>query len=135
LDIALMQFEAVRARLAEVESTLQTRDADVAHNTAYIAQCAARLQEQDALLLKLSAANVHAELHITDLQQSLVSAQSVVVDLTGKLNLSEVQLSEKLVQLESVRKELLDKNTRLQGLLSWWVVRLLDRRINIGVLK
>ncbi len=153
LDGALQQFEAVRLRLAEVESTLRERDADVAQNTEYIVRCETHIREQDALILELGKIQEWSELARVELEKkdmqleadaSIIDNQNRVIEevecelhaaraenqlLEVTLKAMQQDLDDKLQKLKSLSSELAATDLRLRSLLSWRLVRLLERRM------
>ena len=110
---ALAEFEAVRLRLGEVESTLQERDADMAHNAAYIAQCESRLSDLHAALAEFEAVRAR----LTEVETALQLRNDGLVQNTDYIAQCERRIQElelALLEFETVRSRLAEVESTLQ---------------------
>lgn len=106
LENALLDFDALRARLAEIESSLYEKEVDAAHNANYIAHCHARIAELDDVFLQQ--------------RNNYLSALNTV-------NQFEQKLANRNAEFFSVMDDFSALKRRLEGLLSWRIVRMLER--------
>lgn len=106
LEYALRDFDALRARLAEIESSLHEKEVDAAHNADYIAHCHARISELDDMFLQQ--------------RNNYLSALNTVSQF-------EQKLANRNAEFFSVMDDFSALKRRLEGLLSWRIVRMLER--------
>jgi hypothetical protein len=106
LESALVEFEALRARIAEVESVLRQKEKDAEHNLAYISECHARISELDDLFLQQ--------------RNNYLSALNTISQF-------EQKLANRNAEFFSVMDGFSALRGRLEGLLSWKIVRVIDR--------
>lgn len=106
LESALAEFSALRARISEIESVLSQKEKDAEHNLNYISECHARIAELDDLFLQ-QRNNYHSALNtISQFEQKLANRNA---------------------EFFSVMDGLSALKRRLERLLSWKIVRVIDR--------
>jgi len=106
LESALLEFDELRARLAEIESSLHEKEIGAAHNADYIAQCHARIAELDDVFLQQ--------------RNNYLSALNTI-------NQFEQKLTNRNAEFFSVMDDFSALKRRIEGLLSWRIVRMLER--------
>lgn len=106
LEGALVEFEALRARIAEIESVLRQKDKDAEHNREYISECHARIAELDDLF--------------SQQRNNYLSALNTISQF-------EQKLANRNAEFFSVMDGFSALRGRLEGLLSWRIVRIIDR--------
>ena len=109
LEIALFDFEELRARLVELESSLHEKEAGAIHNEKYIAQCHTRIAELDDIF--------------SHQRNNYLSALDSISQL-------EQKLSNRNAELFSVMDDFTAQKIRIDALLSWRIVRMLDRNLS-----
>lgn len=106
LENALVEFDALRSRIAEVESVLSQKEKDAEHNLVYISQCHARITELDDLF--------------SQQRNNYLSALNTISQFEQKLASRNAEFFSVMDGFSALR-------SRLEGLLSWRIVRVIDR--------
>ena len=141
LHVALAEFDALRSRLQEVESTLQQRDDDLINNGEYIKKCSDHIAfldrqikqgERDLFQCNEYIAKCEARISSQDaLMEEMLSSKDCLARELEDVRQLACQLKEKNAVIESAlsdsMKESAVRQDQLQRLLSWRVVRWVNR--------
>ncbi len=154
LHFAMRDFEDLRERIKEVESVLRQKEEDEFRNAEYIASAEARIAELHFSMHEFEALrdrikevelvlkekefyeNQNAEyisrchLRIHELEDIFSQQRNNYLSALNTISQSEKKLASRNAEFFSVMDELSDLSSRLESLLSWRIVRILDRHLS-----
>jgi chromosome segregation ATPase len=157
LEFALNEFMALRGRIENLEGLLIQRNAEALHNEAYIARMDSRIAELhqamlefdalrnriaeiEAMLLEKAAeidkktrAVQGAEDRVIELDELFVAQRSNYLSALSVIDDLEKKITSRNDEFFFVVDELSDVRGRLDNLLTWRIVRLVDRYVSKGV--
>lgn len=156
LEFAVGEFSAVRERIASLEKLIAQRNAEALRNEAYIARLDARIAELHEAVTEFEAlrerisqieaalqqknreldgktrAVAGAEQRIIELDQLFVGQRANYLSALGVIDELEKKLTTRNDEFFCVADELSEVKERLDSLLSWRVVRVIDRQVSKG---
>lgn len=157
LQFSVAEFSALRERIASLEKLVRQRNTEALRNEAYIARLDTRiaelheamaefealrqrisqiefvLQQKNSELEDKTRAIFGAEERIVELDGLFVGQRSNYLSSLGVIDGLEKKLASRNDEFFSVVDELTEVKDRLDSLLAWRVVRLIDRRVSKGV--
>ena len=156
LEFAVGEFSAVRERIASLEKLIAQRNAEALRNEAYIARLDARIAELHEAVTEFEAlrerisqieaalqqknreldgktrAVAGAEQRIIELDQLFVGQRANYLSALGVIDELEKKLTTRNDEFFCITDELSEVKERLDSLLSWRVVRVIDRQVSKG---
>ncbi|MEZ5436426.1 MAG: hypothetical protein R3E67_07955 [Pseudomonadales bacterium] len=152
----MAEFSAVRARISSVEKMIAQRNAEALRNEKYIERLDTRIAELHAAMAEFDAlreriaqleillqqknlelngtarAITGAEGRIVELDELFVGQRSNYLSALSVIDELEKKLTARNDEFFSVADELAEVKNRLDELLAWRVVRLIDKRVSKG---
>lgn len=156
LEFAVAEFAAVRERISSVEKMIAQRNAEALRNEMYIERLDTRIAELHAAMAEFDAlreriaqleillqqknlelngaarAITGAEGRIVELDELFVGQRSNYLSALSVIDELEKKLTARNDEFFSVADELAEVKNRLDDLLAWRVVRLIDRQVSKG---
>ena len=111
LENALVDFNALRSRISEIEGELKYKESDADDRDNYIALCHERISELDDLFAR-QRSNYH-------------SALDSISQLEKRLSLRNEEFLSVVEELDALRN-------RINALLNWKIIRMIDNRMGSG---
>ncbi len=156
LEFAVTEFSALRERIASLEKLVAQRNAEALRNEAYIARLDTRIAELHEAMTEFEAlreriaqvesilrqrsveldeksrAVAGAEARVVELDELFVGQRTNYLSALGVIDNLEKKLASRNDEFFFVADELTEVRNRLDSLLAWRVVRLIDRRVSKG---
>ncbi|MCC7517542.1 MAG: hypothetical protein IT470_09415 [Pseudomonadales bacterium] len=157
LEFSLAEFFTLRCRLSELDALIARRNSEALRNEAYISRLDARISELHeamsefdelrARLTDMDALLLAREQELIAATRQLAGSESRIAELEGLFSIQRANYQSAMNTVDGLERKLSSRNDeflsvvdelallkeKVEGLLSWRIVRMVDRHVSKGV--